>query len=926
MGEFVSQILAFNRGLISKLALARIDLKRMALAAEVMVNWMPRVLGSMMLRPGWQWLGSTLADNPVVHIDFIFGTDDTGLIEVTNGSVRVRVDDAIVTRPAVTSTFAGGVDTASTFVDAGDVAKWTDSDEAGGVSAFATGGYLSLIGNGTASAIRDRQVNVAGANIGVEHALAIVVFRGNAVLRLGSTLGDDDYLEDRTLRPGYHSVALTPAGSFWIRLSGSDESATLVDSVTINQAAGDMVLPAPWMTANLGDLRWSQSGDVVFTACYGIAQKRIERQDRTASPPSRSWSVVDYLANDGPFGTLNVGPIMLKCSVISGDGTLTASKSFFKATHVGALFRLASSGQQVVKQITAENVFTDPIKVTGVGVDRNFTVELTGPTFSGTTTVTLQRSLATPGTWEDITSYTAVQTFTYPDGLDNQIIYYRIGVKTGDFTVADDLTAQMTYTLGSINGIARVTAYTSATAVDCAVIKDMGAADTFTQDWYEGDWSPRKGYPSAIVRFDGRLWFAGKTFAWGSESDSFDGFDETKEGAATTIKRTLGDGPVDKAHWLMALNNLIVGTPGAAQVAKANSIDDPLTPTAFSLKPVTTFGSYAVKPGVIDTNGIYVGRDGRKVFQLSADANLYTLVPYVPTELTAIVPEIGKPNFVRMAIQRSLDTRVHLVRSDGVAAIIVFDKNENVTCWLTVQTDGSIEDVAVLPGAPDNPEEDRVYYTVNRTIGGVTRRYLEKWAFESTAVGGTDNRIADSFVIYDGVPTVTIPVPHLIGKQVVVWADGVCPAATPDSDPTLFTVDGSGNITLATAASYVVAGLPYEARWKSATLAQGSQAGAPLAMMKTIDAVGLVLVDTHARGLKYGQDFGENVNHPMTPLPRKEFGSVVDPDFVWGEYTMPKMEVDGTWDADARVCLRAVAPRPVTCKGLVFQGTGHDNI
>ncbi len=46
-------ILAFNRGLISQLGLARTDLKRMALSGSIQTNLMPRMLGSAMHRPGF---------------------------------------------------------------------------------------------------------------------------------------------------------------------------------------------------------------------------------------------------------------------------------------------------------------------------------------------------------------------------------------------------------------------------------------------------------------------------------------------------------------------------------------------------------------------------------------------------------------------------------------------------------------------------------------------------------------------------------------------------------------------------------------------------------------------------------------------------------------------------------------------------------
>ena len=58
-----------------------------------------------------------------------------------------------------------------------------------GSSAWATGGYLSLLGDGTNYAIRDQQVTVAGADQGDEHALAIYVYRGTATLKVGSSAG-----------------------------------------------------------------------------------------------------------------------------------------------------------------------------------------------------------------------------------------------------------------------------------------------------------------------------------------------------------------------------------------------------------------------------------------------------------------------------------------------------------------------------------------------------------------------------------------------------------------------------------------------------------------------------------------------------------------------------------------------------------------
>lgn len=74
------------------------------------------------------------------------------------------------------------------------------------------------------------------------------------------------------------------------------------------------------------------------------------------------------------------------------------------------------------KSISAENTFTDAIKIVG-----NFNLSISG-TFVATLTV--QRS--TDGTtWRD------VNTFSAPfegAGFDPMLMYYRAGVKTGNYT------------------------------------------------------------------------------------------------------------------------------------------------------------------------------------------------------------------------------------------------------------------------------------------------------------------------------------------------------------------------------------------------------------------------------------------------------------------------------------------------------------
>lgn len=891
--------LAFNRGLVSRLGLARADIRRLAMAAETHINWMPRVLGSMSLRPGLQYLASVHNDAVASCLPFVFSVSDKAIIELTTLIMRVWVSDAVVTRVAVSSAVANGnFDT--------DLASWTDNDEAGGASAWFTGGYMELVGNGTAAAIRDQTVTVAAADQNKEHALRIVVNRGPVNLRVGTAAGDDSYIAETELQTGTHSLAFTPTGNFNIRFFSRLKRRVLVDSCNV-EAAGIMTLPTPWPTADLDLIRFDQSADVLFVAVAGYTQRRLERR------ATKSWSIVQYLPPDGPFRIENTGPITMTPGALSGNTTLTASAAFFKSTHApstnnaGALFRVTSSGQRVTAAVTAENQFTTAIKVTGTGGQRPFTVIRSG---TWTATVTLQRSLeSATGPWVDVTTYTTNGTVSFDDTLSNQTAWYRIGVKTGGFT-SGTADLELNYSGGSIDGVCRVTGFTSSTVVNVEVIADFGAT-TASADWAEGKWSDRRGWPSAVAFYEGRLAWAGKDAIDLSVSDAFDAFNPTTEGDSAPISRSIGSGPVDTINWLLPLQRLIMGGEGAEFSIRSTSFDEVLTPTNFNLKRASTQGSARVPAVQVDQHGIFVQRGGTRVYQLVFGEDG---IDYQASHLSALVPDIGLPQITELDVQRQPDTRIHAVRSDGTAAMLVFDKVEEVICWLEIETDGSIEDVVVLPGAIGD-EEDHVYYQVKRTINGVTKRYLEKWAFEAQSRGGTQNRQADAFVLYNQAASATIGgLSHLEAKSVVVWDNGKCLRTAADAIAT-FTVSAAGEITVTNAgaayeATVGVVGLAYTASWKSAKLVElMAELGGSLTDQQLMKGLALILADVHAKGLKYGPTLTES---EMNDLPQIEAGAPVSVDAVRADYATEKITFPGLWTTDSRLCLLAKAPRPCT--------------
>ncbi len=888
------ELLRVNGGLVSRYLLARLDLRKLSVCATTHKNWFIRSLGYIFFRPGLQYLGGVGAGTVGRNIPFIKATDDTALIELSAVTMRVRINDVLLTYPTVSTTVGNSGFSSGT--------SWTDLDEVGGTSTIGAG-FLDLTGNGVAQAIREQQLTIAVADQGVEHCLSIRVVRGPVGFRIGSTSGATDYFAESQLLPGDHRIAFTPSGAAaYVRFFSSHIRLIRVDFCTI--VTGAMSILTPWDTqAALRTLRHDQLGDVLFVASgdgvgNALQQKRIERRGN-----GRSWSLVAYAPEDGPFMVENVTPTTIASSGLTGNVTLTASRPVFNIAHepptlgVGALFSLTSTGQDVASSITVENTFTAAIQVTGVAATRSFTITRSNVFVA---TITLQRSLDTAaGPWADVAgqTFTTAGTSSYTDGLDNQIVYYRIGVKTGDYT-SGTVDVRLSDSEGSIRGIVRITAVASALSASAEVLSAVGKT-TATDVWQEGEWSGYRGYPNA-VKFHGlKLWWAGKGKGIGTISDAFESYDETQEGDAGPINRSLTNGPVDKVSWIASMRRLIFGSQGAEVSAISSSLDEPLTPTNFDPRSTSNQGSGSVGCATVDQGTFFVNRSGMKLYLLTPDA---AGVDYVPADMLKFAPELGYPGIVHIAVQRQPELRVYCIRADGEVVSLLLDQTEDVNALSLVETDGSVLDIAVLP-AQDGELDDQLYFTVLRNIGGVDVVYVEKLALETEARGGVTNKTCDSFVYYSGASTATITgLTHLNGEEVVVWGNGARVSTGHGDDQVTFTVSG-GQITLPSAVTTACVGLAYNGDWESTKLAYlAEKGGSALGARKKVGRLGLVLADTSRSSLQYGASFDE-----LDPLPEiEEYAVAADAivDYEGDLFDFPRQD----WTTDARVCLRVDSP------------------
>ncbi len=943
-----TSLFAFNRGLLDPRGLARADIEKLRMGAETMDNWMCRVLGSMSIRPGTTYVNQTRGEYPTKMVEFVHSNDDTALLlfdqaggaGVPGGLLSIVVDNvpleqSVYASPASFPAFVTGL------------TGWTNTSTTGGSATGATGS-ATLLGDGFTAKGGVRAAVTFSAS--VETRIAFTVSGNPLHMRVGSVAGQDDYLSDTILPPGSYNFGIKPAlGAAYYEFYNSATVNAVLSNITVtNPTAGNAGLVTIAHALNIATMQWDQSADVVFV-CDGLSpQIMVQRRDQIGGAGVNtpdSWGVVLYEPPDGPFQTQNTTGTQMEVNHIGGSGvTLTSSLPFFDPGHVGCLFSITSNGQVTFDTLTTAGNDGESILVTGIGVGRQFAIAIT---ITGTIHIQLQQSLdnitwsvAAGGTYTSgsVSDWTASFSGSYTDGLDNELVYYRLACITSS---GGSAACNLAYNYGSIRGIVRCTAYVSDTQMTVDVLTNCGHTNQFVPIWEEGYWCPKNGYPSAVKLAEGRLWWGGQSTIFGSVSDAYASFDETVTGDSGPLIRTIASGPIDIVTWFVPLQRLLFGTPDKEWAISASSLDIPITPSQYNSKPIGTQGSSQVPALQLDNYGMFVDRSNTRLFKLAFNLQIYN---YAASSMMLTNPYLGQASaanwngdsgIVRIAIQRKPDTRIHCVRSDGKVLTLVFDDAEQVECWqtITAAAGGLIEDVCVLPAA-EGVLDDYVYFIVNRQIEGATVRTIEAMAQEDQTYGGSgsNNILADACAFFSGAATQTFSgLTWLAGQQVAVWADGQDVGTTDSSQPWsyIYTVSSGGVLTTLKSFSNVCVGLPYTATWKSAKLGMAAgQQGTPLNNPKRVAQMGLVAYNLHPRGVRYGKDTSGTLydlpkapggvplwtDVPITQSPPYPYGSVNAPMLTTFDYdTFP---FPGTWDSDSRIVLVGQSPRPATLMAL----------
>lgn len=232
-------------------------------------------------------------------------------------------------------------------------------------------------------------------------------------------------------------------------------------------------------------------------------------------------------------------------------------------------------------------------------------------------------------------------------------------------------------------------------------------------------------YPGAVGYYQQRLVYAGTNnkpqTLWFSRPGIFNNFGYSvpiKDDDAITW--TMASNEVNRVRHLAQLRTLLTFTDGAEWNIQGGAAG--FTAKTINGQPQTYNGIGMVRPLVINSGAVYAQERGRQVtaygYSLQEDG-------FTGSELSILSPHfLEAGSIIDWDYQSIPNSVIWAVRDDGAMLGITYMPEQDVNGWHLHTTDGLFKSVCAVPEG----REDYLYACVERTINGVTKRYVERFA------------------------------------------------------------------------------------------------------------------------------------------------------------------------------------------------------
>ena len=291
-------------------------------------------------------------------------------------------------------------------------------------------------------------------------------------------------------------------------------------------------------------------------------------------------------------------------------------------------------------------------------------------------------------------------------------------------------------TVASVSSARDVTIDISVPFADMSTISGWSFDMSTAANKAEDTWSDRRGWPSSVYFFEGRLYFGGSQSRpqteWGSVTNDFFNFEEraASDGEPlddSAVEFSMDGDRVSKIQQQYALDDFFLFTTGGVFVGR----ESPVTPKNFYFQRHTEVPASPVRPQEMDGSVVFISdaftdEDGISHHQtvqelVPAGTDENGLVIYQTQDLALLAGALMRAP-VDMAARRGdfANSAHHLfvVNDDGTLAVLNTRKSQQITGWTLWTTAGAFRRVAVVGRS--------TYALVRRVVNGETRDFLER--------------------------------------------------------------------------------------------------------------------------------------------------------------------------------------------------------
>lgn len=184
------------------------------------------------------------------------------------------------------------------------------------------------------------------------------------------------------------------------------------------------------------------------------------------------------------------------------------------------------------------------------------------------------------------------------------------------------------------------------------------------------------------------------------------------------IIATLAARRINEIRHVIPLSDLVILTTGAEFRVKGQG-DAAFTPSTINIKPQSYYGSTALRPIVAGDVALYMA-PGNFIRELSYE---FATDKFTGRDITVLARHLLDYNeIVDWGFAPSPYDLIWLVRDDGTALVLTYQKEQEVYAWTRATTLGDFKSVAVVREG----DKDVPYFLVRRNINGTVKQFVER--------------------------------------------------------------------------------------------------------------------------------------------------------------------------------------------------------